>query len=721
MSASRLLLLSALLLATVLFFYLGGADWLSFAALRDGSDQLRAWRDTHPVATTTTFFAVYVGITAISLPGATVLTLAAGALFGVLAGTVLASFASSLGALLAFLVARYVARAGIQRRFATRLHAIDQGIHRDGAFYLFSLRLVPAVPFFVINLLFGLTRMPAWRFYWVSQVGMLLGTVVFVNAGTRLAQLQSPAEILSPGMLLSFALLAVFPWLARGALAIVARRRVQSRWSRPARFDRNLIVIGAGAAGLVSAYIAATVRAKVTLIESHRMGGDCLNYGCVPSKALIRAARAVHQARAAARYGLEPAPAPCLSFREMMARVRRVVEAIAPHDSIERYTALGADVRLGHARLLDPWTVEITAADGGRERVTAHNIILATGARPFVPALPGLNEIDYLTSDTLWDRLADQDAAPERLVVLGGGPIGCELAQAFAHLGSRVTLVEMAPRLLLREDDDVAAQVHAALTKDGVEVRLAHRALRIERTGEATQLIVAGPGGEDTIAFDELLVAVGRQARLEGYGLEELGIPAKRTIETNDYLETIHPNIYAAGDIIGPYQFTHAAAHQAWYATVNALFGTIRKFRADYSVMPWVTFVDPEIARVGLNEREAAERGVAVEVTRYEWNDLDRAIIEGDTEGWIKVLTPPGRDTILGVTIVGAHAGELLPEFVLAMKYGLGLNRILATIHPYPTWAEANKYAAGAWKRAHAPRRLLELAETYHRWRRKAA
>lgn len=717
MSPAKLLLLLLIAALLGLFFYFNGAQWLSFDALKAGLTQLQAWRELHSLWMMAGFFALYVMVAALSLPGAAVMTLAAGALFGLAWGTLLVSFASSVGAWLSFLVARYLLRDLVEARFSARLASINEGVNRDGAFYLFTLRLVPVIPFFLINLLLGLTRMRAWTFYWVSQLGMLAGTLVYVNAGTQLALIGAPSDILSVSLLASFALLAAFPWLAKAAIRWFKQRRVYARWHRPSRFDRNLIVIGAGAAGLVTSYIAAAVKAKVTLIESHKMGGDCLNYGCVPSKALIRSAKAAHQMRHAARFGLEPIE-PSFSFRRVLARVHEVIATVAPHDSIERYTQLGVDVRQGHARLIDPWTVEITDKKGKAERLSARSIVLATGARPFVPPLPGLESVDYLTSDTLWDRLKARDTAPQRLIVLGGGPIGCELAQSFARLGSIVTQVEMLPRLMLREDDEVSDFARRTLEEDGVHVLVEHRALRVEREGDDKYLVVAGAAGEQRIAFDEILVAVGRQARLEGFGLEALGIPTQRTIQTNEYLETLYPNIFAAGDVAGPYQFTHTAGHQAWYAAVNALFGRFKRFKVDYTVIPWVTFVDPEIARVGLNEREAKEKGIPFEVTRYGLDDLDRAIAESHAEGWIKVLTEPGKDRILGVTIVGSHAGELLSEFVLAMKHGLGLNKILATIHPYPTWAEANKYAAGEWKRAHAPLGLLKWVEAYHGWMR---
>ncbi len=664
------------------------------------------------------FFVLYIAVAALSLPGAAVLTLAAGALFGLVWGVVLVSFASSIGATLAFLVARFILRDSVQKRFGDRLQAINKGIEQEGAFYLFTLRLVPIFPFFLINLLMGLTPIRTLTFYWISQVGMLAGTVVYVNAGTQLAQIESIGGILSPGLVLSFAALGIFPLIGKKVVDWLKKRRVYAKWSKPASFDRNLIVIGGGAAGLVSAYIGAAVKAKVTLVEAEKMGGDCLNYGCVPSKALIKSAKLAHHIRHGADYGLETTE-PSFSFRKVMARVHRIIATVEPHDSIERYTELGVEVISGYAKLVDPWTVEIQQNDGQTRRLTSRAVIIAAGARPFVPPLPGLDTVEYLTSDTLWDTFADLDEPPKRLVVLGGGPIGCELSQAFARLGSQVWQVEMGSRVLIREDEEVSELAKASLTEDGVNVMTGHKALRCEREGDHSFIIVEHQGQEHRIEFDALICAVGRVARLTGYGLEELGIPTDRTVGTNEYLETLYPNIFAAGDVAGPYQFTHTAAHQAWYAAVNALFGEFKKFKVDYSVIPWTTFIDPEVARVGLNEQEAGERGIVVDVTRFGIDDLDRAIADSAAHGFVKILTVPGKDRILGVTIVGEHAGDLLAEFVLAMKHGLGLKKILATIHTYPTLAEANKYAAGEWKRANIPHKLLAWVEKYLNWKRR--
>ena len=719
MNFRKLLLLVAVLMAIVAFFTFDLNRYFSLDFLQQSQARFAELRAQQPLALALGYFAVYVAVTALSLPGATIVTLAGGAIFGLGWGLLIVSFASSIGATLAFLTSRFLLRDSVQTRFGQRLAEVDKGIQKEGAFYLFTLRLIPVVPFFLINLLMGLTKMKAWTFYWVSQLGMLAGTAVYVNAGTQLGQLTSLQGILSPALLGSFVLLGLFPLIARRVVEVVQKRKVYARWAsvRPAKFDRNLIVIGAGAGGLVSAYIAAAVKAKVTLIEAHKMGGDCLNYGCVPSKALIKSATLAHQMRHASNYGLSDA-SPAFSFRAVMQRIHDVIKAIEPHDSVERYTGLGVEVLQGYARLLNPWTVEIAQSSGGTQTLSARSIVIAAGARPFVPPLPGLDEVGYVTSDTLWDAFAKLDEVPQRLVVLGGGPIGCELAQAFGRLGAQVTQVEMAPRIMIREDEEVSALAKAALEADGVAVLTGHKALRCEAVGGEKMLIVEHEGTEKRIPFDQLICAVGRVARLQGYGLEELGIPTNKTIETNEYLQTLYPNIYAAGDVAGPYQFTHVAAHQAWYAAVNALFGDFKKFKADYSVIPWATFIAPEVARVGLNEQEAKEKNIPYEVTKYGIDDLDRAIADSEAHGFVKVLTVPGKDTILGVTLVGTHAGDLLAEYVLAMKHGLGLNKILGTIHTYPTLAEANKYAAGAWKRAHAPQRLLAWVAKYHAWKR---
>ncbi len=713
MNRSRIVLALVLVAAVVAFFAFDLGRFLTLDALKAQQAAIDGYYRANPLATAAIFFAAYVAVTGLSLPGAAIMTLAGGAVFGLLWGTVLVSFASSIGATIAFLASRFLFRDAVQSKFGAQLGAFDRGIERDGAFYLFTLRLVPVFPFFVINLLMGLTKLRTWTFYWVSQLGMLLGTLVYVNAGTQLARIESLRGILSPGLVGSFVLLGLFPLIAKMLVDALRARQVYARWPKPAKFDRNMVVIGAGSAGLVSAYIAAAVKAKVTLVERHRMGGDCLNTGCVPSKALIRTAKFLSHQKRAKEFGIASASAE-FDFAEVMERVQRVVREIEPHDSVARYTQLGVECIAGEARIVSPWQVEIRGADGTLRTLSTKAIVIAAGARPFVPPIPGLDEVGYLTSDTLWNLRA----LPRRLVVLGGGPIGCELAQCFARLGAQVTQVEMLPRIMIREDPEISAMVARRFREEGIAVLTGHKAKRFLREDGEKVLIAEHEGRDVRIPFDAVLVAVGRVANTAGYGLEELGIGTTkaRTVEVNEHMATVFPNIFACGDVAGPYQFTHTAAHTAWYASVNALFGRFRTFRADFSVIPWATFTEPEVARVGLNETEAREKGVAYEVTTYGIDDLDRAIADGEAHGLVKVLTVPGKDRILGATVVGEHAGDLIAEFVMAMRHGIGLNKILGTIHIYPTLAEANKYAAGNWKRAQVTHGQTELLDALQAW-----
>ncbi|MEW5755394.1 MAG: FAD-dependent oxidoreductase [Pseudomonadota bacterium] len=711
MNTKKIIVLLAIAVLIGAFFVFDLGHYLSLDYFKSQHAAIAQFHSEHPWRLASIYFTIYILVTALSLPGAAIMTLIGGAIFGLWWGFLIISFASTIGATAAFLVSRFLLRDYVQSRFGDRLRAINAGIEKDGAFYLFTLRLVPYFPFFVINLVMGLTPIRTWTFYWVSQLGMAAGTLVYVNAGTQLGQIESLQDILSPGLALSFILLGLFPLLAKKALELIKTRRVYAAYAKPKQFDRNLVVIGGGSAGLVSAYIAAAVKAKVSLIEKHRLGGDCLNTGCVPSKAMIRSAKFLSHVQRAREFGMKTATAD-FQFRDVMQRVQDVIKRIEPHDSAERYTRLGVDVIHGEARITSPYTVEVNGTT-----LTTRNIVIATGARPAVPAIPGIEGVGYLTSDTVWELRE----LPPRLLVLGGGPIGCELAQAFARLGSQVTLVQRGARLLPREDEDVSAMVAERFECEGITLRLNHTALSFTLNDGHKRLTCEHAGQQNEIEFDQLLIALGRNANTRGFGLEELGIDltAHGIIAVNEYLQTKYPNIYACGDVASPYQFTHTAAHQAWYCAVNALFGRFKKYRADYSVIPWATFIEPEVARVGLNEQEANEQGIAYEVTRFDIDDLDRAIADSEAHGFVKVLTAPGKDKILGVAIVGAHAADLIAEYVLAMKHGLGLNKILGTIHIYPTLAEANKYVAGAWKRAHAPQGLLKWVERFHRWMRR--
>ena len=482
------------------------------------------------------------------------------------------------------------------------------------------------------------------------------------------------------------------------------------KYVKPRHFDRNLIIIGAGSAGLVSAYLGAALRAKVTLIEKNEMGGDCLNTGCVPSKALIRSAKILALAKRAETFGFNRMEVD-FDFARIMDRIQRIIKTIAPHDSVERYTKLGVECIQGEAKITTPNSVEVNGLT-----LTARNIIIATGSNPTLPSIPGIEQVGYLTTDTIWDIRA----LPKRLVVLGGGPVGCELSQCFSRFGSNVTLVEMQPRIMYREDPDVSDIITGKFMEEGIKVMTNHRVISFSYSNNSKNMVCMHEGEQNSIEFDELLVASGRKPATVGFGLEELGIPLLNSggIKTDRYLQTVYPSIYACGDVTGSYQFTHMAAHQAWFAVFNCLFGGLKKLKADMSIVPWATFTEPEVARVGLNETEAAARKLPCETTRYSINELDRAIVDDESCGIVKVLTVPGKDQILGATIVGEHAGELIGEFISAMRHGLGLNRILSTIHIYPTMAEANKYTAGLWRRHHTPEILLRLIERFHSWRR---
>ncbi len=708
--STKLLVLAIGTILGISFFVFDLHQYLTIDYLKQQQQAFAGFYADNRFLTIAIYMAIYILIAALSLPGAAIMTLAGGALFGLWTGLVAVSFASTIGATLAFLVSRFLLRDWVQDKFGAKLAAFNAGVEKDGAFYLFSLRLVPIFPFFMINLAMGLTPLKTVLFYIVSQIGMLPGTFVYVNAGTELGKIESAAGILSPGLLLSFVLLGIFPIIAKKILETIKAGKIYRGHVKPKAFDYNLVVIGAGSAGLVSSYIAAAVKAKVVLIEQHKMGGDCLNTGCVPSKALIRSAKMLSYARRAKEFGFNSAEVD-FDFAEVMERVQRVVAKVEPHDSIERYTELGVEVITGSARITSPWSVEV---DG--RTLTTRSIIVATGARPFVPPITGLDQIDYLTSDSLWELRE----LPQRLVVLGGGPIGSEMTQAFARLGAHVTQVEMAPQIMGREDPEVSNYICEKFATEGVRVLTDHAAKEVRITDDRKLLLCEHQGTTVEVEFDQILVAVGRRPNTTGFGLEELGvrISDRGTIETDPFLRTNFPNIFCAGDVAGPYQFTHTAGHQAWYAAVNSLFSGLKKFKVDYSIIPWATFTDPEVARVGLNETEATAQGIPFEVTRYGIDDLDRAIADAEDHGWVKVLTKPGKDKILGVTIVGTHASDLIAEYILAMKTGTGLNTILGTIHIYPTLAEANKMTAGQWKKDHAPEKLLRWVEKFHAWRR---
>ncbi len=706
----KILFLIAILCLIWLFFLFDLDKFFSLSNLKIKLTAFKEFYGQHKILTMAIYMTIYILVAALSLPGAVIMTLAGGALFGLFYGTVLVSFASTMGAFLAFLFSRYMFKQWVQNRFSSKLIAINRGVKKEGGFYLFTLRLVPIFPFFVINLVMGLTTIPSSLFYIVSQIGMLPGTLVFVNAGTQLAKIESAGDILSLNTLLSFALLGIFPIIAKRFTEGVKKRKVFAKFSKPKTYDYNLVVIGAGSAGLVSSFIAAAVKAKVALIEANKMGGDCLNTGCVPSKSLLASARVFSYVKRAKEYGLDKISIDS-DFATIMERIQSIIKKIKPHDSVERFTGLGVDCIKGRAKILSPFEVKVND-----KIITTKNIIVATGAKPMIPDLPGLNQINYLTSDNIWDIRV----LPKHLVVLGAGPIGCELAQGFSRLGAKVTIIQRGSQIMKKEDPDAAQMVLDRFRSEGIEVMLNHPATAIEVSGANKYLICRHDEKNIKIQFDEILIALGRTPNIAGFGLEELGIDLIRSshIKTNEFLQTNYPNIYCCGDVHGRYQFTHTAAHEAWYSSVNSLFGKFKKFRVDYNTIPWATYTDPEVARVGLNETDAKLAGIQYEVVKYDMDELDRAITDSENHGFVKVLTIPGKDKILGVTIVGHHAPDMIAEYILAMKHGLGLNKILGTIHIYPTMSEANKYAAGMWKKHHAPEKLLVWIKKYHTWMR---
>ncbi len=598
------------------FQYFGLGAYFTLDNLKSSQDDLALKYQQNPVLVIGVYMAIYIISTALSLPGATILTLAGGAIFGFLTGLVLVSFASTIGATLAFLVSRFLLRDSIQKKFSDKLQSINKGIEKEGAFYLFTLRLLPVFPFFLINLVMGLMPIRTITFFFVSQVGMLAGTAVYVNAGTQLAKIDSLKGIISPSLIGSFVLIGILPLLSKKLVRYFKSRKYVSRYKKPAKYNYNLIAIGAGSAGLVTSYIAAAVKAKVALIERNKMGGDCLNTGCVPSKALIRTAKIVKYMHRAQEFGLE-VPNIQFQFAKVMERVQRVIKEIEPHDSIERYSGLGVECITGDAKIISPYEVQVNG-----KILTTKNIVIATGARPFVPPIPGLKDVPFLTSDNVWSIRE----LPMRLVVLGGGPIGSELAQSFARLGSQVTQIEMASRIMAREDIEVSDYITKVFKQEGIKVFTQHKAVRVENTNGTKVIICENQGKEVRVEFDQILLAIGRKANTTGFGLEELEIELdpQGTIATDEFLcTTRYPNIYACGDVAGPYQFTHTAAHQAWYASVNSLFAPFKRFKADYRVIPWCTFTDPEVARVGINEQEAKERGMAYVTTKEVARNLE--------------------------------------------------------------------------------------------------
>ena len=712
MNKIRLLIVAILASAIISYFVFDLGQYLTLEYAQSQITSLQDYRDENFALAATVYFVIYVAIAAASLPGALIFTLLGGAIFGLAWGLLLVSFASSIGATLSFLVSRTLLRDWVQSKFRDYLAPINRGIEKDGNFYLFSIRMVPLFPFFMVYLVMGLTPISITSFYFVSQVGMLMGTAVYVNAGSELAQITSLSGLVSPPVIFSLVLLGIFPLVGKLIVNSIQKNKIMKGFKKPKTFDANVVVLGGGSAGLVAAIIAVGTKAKTILIEKHKMGGDCLNTGCVPSKSLLRSGRIMSYIRRADEYGIEGVNAE-VNFPKVMERVQGVIKTIEPHDSMERFESLGVECIAGDARIKSPYTVEV----GGKE-INTRSIIIATGGRPMVPPIPGLEEVGYLTSDTIWELRE----LPKRFLVIGGGPIGCELAQAFSNLGAQVTQVDMADRIMPREDPEVSEAVAAQFAKQGINVLTGHKLTRFSIEGESKVMEAEHNGESVRVKFDQVLLAIGRKANVEGFGLEELNMPLtpQGTVEVNNAMQTAYPNIFACGDVAGPYQFTHMASFQAFFAAINSLLGGWWRLKAKYNVVPWATFTDPEVARVGLSEEEAKAQGVEYEVTRYEMDHHDRSLADGEAHGFIKVLTPPKKDKILGVTIVGYHAGELIGEFVFAMTHGMGLDSISAVTHIYPTLLEGNKFAANARRTKHLPEKYFPLMERFFKWQRGA-
>ena len=682
-------------------------NYFSLSFLKEQQGQLQSIIESKPLLYALIFFLIYVLVASLSIPGAVILTLAGGALFGLVKGTILVSFASSIGALFAFLVARFILRDTIQNKFSSQLSVINEKLEKEGAIYVFSLRLVFVFPFFLCNLVLALTSIRPATFYWFSQLGMLPATMAYVNAGTQIAKIESVSDIASPGLIFAFTLLAVLPFIATRILNIVKANKAYSKFKKPKKFDYNTVVLGGGSAGLVAAYTTSTLRGKVVLIEKHKMGGDCLNTGCVPSKAILRSAKFIADMQQPKSFGIDESSY-SVNFKNVMDRVHSKIATIEPKDSVERYTELGVECEQGEAKVRSPWEVEVNG-----KVLTTKNIILATGASPNVPAIEGLDTTDYYTTDTIWSL----ESLPEHLLVIGAGPIGCELGQAFARLGAKVTMVQRGSRILPNEDSEAATLIEQSLRADKVDLLTNFATQKINQQGD--QYLIKGRQNENSIDFtcSHILVATGRVANLSGLDALSLDVNDQGRLDINPTLQTRFPNVYACGDVTSPKQYTHVASHQAWYAAFNALFSPLKKFKCSLDNVPYAVFTDPEVAGVGLTEQDAKAQNIEYEVTTFPMDDIDRAITDSATEGFVKVLTPPGSDKILGVSMVGDHASELISEFVLAKTHKMGLNKILSTVHIYPTKSEINRMVAGKWRRSQLTERIVNWLVKYQQWR----
>src|SRR6266566_5169264 len=697
------------------------------------------------------FVGIYIVATVFFIPGS-VLTLGAGAVFGMGLGSVCVSISATLGATAAFLVGRYLARDGIARKIEKneKFATIDRAVAEEGWKIVLLTRLSPVFPFTLLNYAFGLTRVKLSHYVLASWLGMMPGTVMYVylgslvNIGAGHRQRTTGELVLyGVGLLATVTVAVPVTRVARKALAkkIGSTETVQTSkgiisapsepvlvrppdthnarlvsylhppdWQNPTPAPSyNLVVIGAGTAGLVTAAGAAGLGAKVALVEKYLLGGDCLSVGCVPSKAVIRCSRAIFDANEAGRFGVRVGAPAQADFPAVMERMRKLRADLSPHDSAQRFAKLGVDVFLGEAQFTGPDTIQVAG-----KTLRFKRAVIATGARALQPPIPGLTEAGYLTNETVFSLTE----CPARLAVIGGGPIGCELAQAFQRLGSQVSLFHKNAHLLDREDMDAAALVQKAFIREGIRVFLNAKITRVERNAGGKILYYEAQGKEETLAVDEILAGAGRAPNVEGLNLETVGVQydPRKGILVNDCLQTTNPRIYAAGDVCLTWKFTHAADFAARTVIQNALFLGRKKVSA--LTMPWCTYTDPEIAHVGLYERDARERGVEVDTYVRESKEVDRAVLDGEEDGFVKFHVRKGHDDILGATIVARHAGEMISEISVAMAARIGLGKLASVIHPYPTQAEALRQCGDAYNRTRLTRTVKKWMGRWLAWQR---
>jgi pyruvate/2-oxoglutarate dehydrogenase complex dihydrolipoamide dehydrogenase (E3) component/uncharacterized membrane protein YdjX (TVP38/TMEM64 family) len=700
----------------------------------------------------------YVFLTVLLVPGSAI-TVGAGTLFGLKIGFIVVVLGANLGALVAFFLARTLLRQRVARWAESnpRFRLLDRAIGKQGFKMVLLTRLSPIFPFVLLNYFLGLTAVRTGAYVLGNLLGMLPATFLFVYLGAAArdalaGQLNVSVGLYQQilkvvGLLATIAVVIMITRIARQALrqteqldegsTVPGKPRLEPNY-RPATFDKmmivddahdrrliqnchpphwinpapagkyNLVVIGAGTAGLVSAAGAAGLGAKVALIEHNLMGGDCLNIGCVPSKAMIRAARAAHDARDAARFGLEIACEPQVAFAGAMERMRKLRAGISDHDSAERFRKLGVDVFIGTARFTGASSIEV---DG--KRLEFRRAVIAAGARAAKLPIPGLEKTGYLTNETVF-RLTE---LPRRIAIIGAGPVGCELAQTFARFGSKVTLLSDGAEILPKEDADAAAIVRKKMEQDGVRIVTKAKIHRAEKNnGEKILAATVGEAAVD-INCDAVLVAAGRTPNLEGLDLEAAGIGyTYRGVEVDDWLRTKNPRVYAAGDVCSQFKFTHAADAMARLVIANALFFARRKVSA--LTIPWCTYTDPEIAHVGYYEKDARQAGFAVATLTESMKDVDRAILDGEEEGFARVHYDQKSGKILGGAIVARHAGEMIGELTLAMVAKQKVGVLSSTIHPYPTQAEVLHKIGDAYMRARLTPRVKKTLQTWLRWQR---